>query len=117
MTKDLAKSADIQGRPLTGRDGVKLGTVREAYIDLEAGRIGYIIVEAPGLLGGSGKYHPVPWGRVRYDAVAGAFQAAMTKDEFKSSPNYDRDQLASDGYAWDEQATRYFSAPPSGSAP
>jgi hypothetical protein len=112
MVEILTKSADVQGVHLVGREGVKLGTVREMFVDLASGRIEFIIVEAGGLLGGSGKFHPVPWSAVRYDSVAGAFQAERTKDEFKSSPSYDRDQLANSNYGWHEQAARFFAAPP-----
>ena len=110
MAETLAKSADLQGLHLVGRDGVKLGTVREMFVDLASGRIEFLIVEAAGLLGGSGKFHPVPWSVVRYDSVTGAFQADRTKDDFKASPSYDRNQLADASYAWHEQAARYFAA-------
>ncbi|HEY2357323.1 MAG TPA: PRC-barrel domain-containing protein [Phenylobacterium sp.] len=112
MTNSLTKSADLHGLHLTGRDGVKLGTVREAFIDLVSGRVEFLVVEAVSLLGGSGKFHPIPWSSMRYDPIAAAFQAAMTKDQFKASPNYDRQQLASADYAWGEQASRYFAAEP-----
>jgi hypothetical protein len=67
-------------------------------------------VEAAGLFGGSGKFHPAPWSAVRYDAVAKHFQVEMTKNKFKASPSYDREQFASRDYGWDEQATRYFTS-------
>lgn len=113
MAANFTKSADVQGVQLVGRDGVKLGTVRELFVDLASGRIEFLIVEAGGLLGGSGKFHPVPWAAVRYDSIARAFQAGRTKDDFKASPSYDRDQLADASYAWPEQATRHFAAEPS----
>jgi hypothetical protein len=37
----------------------------------------------------------------------------MTKNDFRASPSYDREQFASPGYAWDEQAVRYFTSPQS----
>jgi sporulation protein YlmC with PRC-barrel domain len=108
MTETLLKSADIQGMHVAGIDGDKLGAVRELFVELASGQVAFLIVEAAGLLGGSGKFHPVPWSAVRYDAVARNFQVAMSKNNFKASPSYDRDQLANRGYGWDEQATRYF---------
>jgi hypothetical protein len=109
MVDGLTKSADVQGLNLVGREGAKLGVVREMFVDLAAGRIEFIIVETSGLLGGSGKFHPVPWVKLRYDTIAGAFQLEMTKDEFKAAPSYDREQLANASYGWTEQAARYFS--------
>ena len=104
----LMKSNDVLGIELTGKGGGKLGTVRETFVDLASGHIGYLIVEGPSLLGGSGKYHPVPWSLVRYDPAAKVFQAEISKDEFKGSPSYDRTQLRSRDYAWDELSARYF---------
>jgi hypothetical protein len=111
MSEGLAKSGDVHGKHLVGQDGVRLGAVRELFLDLAAGRIEFLIVEGASLLGGSGKYHPVPWAAARYDSVAGEFRIDMAKDMFKAAPSYDREQLANPNYAWNEQAARYFAAP------
>lgn len=111
MALTLTKSADIQGLHLVGSAGVRLGTVREAYINLASGQVEFLIVDAGGLLGGTGKYHPIPWSGVRFDPIAKEFQADLSKDKFKGAPSYDREQLASPGYGWSEQAERYFAAP------
>jgi len=108
MTDGLTKSADVRGLRLLGRDGVKLGVVREFFVDILNGGVAFLIVEAGGLLGGTGKFHPVPWRSVRYDPVAGSFQLPMGKDEFKAAPSYDREQLGASGYAWSVQAELYF---------
>ncbi|MDR6625357.1 PRC-barrel domain-containing protein [Caulobacter segnis] len=107
----LTKSKDILDQELVGRDGHKLGHIRETFVDLDTGRIEFLIVEAPGLVGASGKYHPVPWSIVRYDPMAKAFHADVAKDRFKGSPSYDRAQIRSADYAWDEQSNRYFEVP------
>lgn len=107
---NLLKSADLHGKQLSGRDGAKLGVVREAFVDLATGAIAFLIVESQGLLGGSGKFHPVPWSVVRFDGVAGGFVVDMAKEEFKSAPSYDRDQLANANYGWDDQAERFFTS-------
>jgi sporulation protein YlmC with PRC-barrel domain len=110
MTETLTKSADIQGMHVAGIDGDKLGAVRDLFLELSSGQVAFLIIEVAGLLGRAGKFHPVPWSAVRYDAVAKTFQVEMTKNDFKASPSYDREQLANRGYGWDEQATRYFAS-------
>ena len=110
MAETLIKSSDVQGMAVAGIGGDKLGAVRELFLDLSSGQVAFVIIEAGGLLGGSGKFHPAPWSAMRYDAVAGRLQVEMTKTDFKASPSYDREQLASQGYGWDEQASRYFAA-------
>jgi sporulation protein YlmC with PRC-barrel domain len=109
MSETLFKSGEILGMHVAGIDGDRLGAVRELFLELSSGQVGFVIVEAASLLGGSGKFHPVPWSAVRFDAVARNFQVEMTKADFKGSPSYDREQLANREY-WDEQATRYFSS-------
>lgn len=107
----LTRSKDILDQDLIGEGGAKLGVIRETFVDLDTGRIEFLVVEAPGLLGGSGKYHPVPWAVVRYDPMAKTFHADLSKDRFKGSPAYDRAQINSVDYAWDEQSSRYFDVP------
>ena len=110
MTETLIKSSDVLGMNVGGIDGDKLGTVRELFLELSSGQVAFVVIEAAGILRGSGKFHPVPWSAMRYDAVARNFQVEMTKNNFKASPSYDREQLNSPGYGWDEQASRYFTA-------
>ena len=109
MNDNLTKCGDVPGKQLLGRDGAKLGTVREMFVDLASGAVEFIVVEAASLLGGSGKFHPIPWAAVRYDRANETFQIDSAKDEFKASPSYDREQLANPSYGWDEIASRYFS--------
>jgi len=106
----LLKSSDLQGIHLVGLQDARLGTVREVFIDPVIGRAEFLIVDAGGLLGGSGKFHPVPWAAVRFDPIRKVFQAEISKDAFKAGPSYDRDQLGSEGYGWSDQANRHFGA-------
>jgi sporulation protein YlmC with PRC-barrel domain len=108
VAASLVKSSNVIGIPLTGREGRKLGTVRDTYLDLAAGSVAFLIVEAASLLGGSGKYHPVPLGIARYDSVDRSFQVNIAKERFKESPSYDREQLSGEGYGWAEQVERFF---------
>ncbi len=108
MTATLIKSRDVQDIPLHGVDDAKLGAVREMFVQLETGRVAFLVTEVGSWLPSSGKFHPVPWAAVRYDGSANVFRIGLTKAEFKAAPGYDREQLASPDYGWDEQAVRYF---------
>jgi sporulation protein YlmC with PRC-barrel domain len=109
MPEGLVKSADLQGKQLIGMKSVKLGVIREAYIDLDAGTVAYLVVEAAGLFKGAGKFQPIPWAAVRYDGIADVFLAEVDKEQFKAAPSYDREQLANANYGWNDQVSRYFS--------
>jgi sporulation protein YlmC with PRC-barrel domain len=116
MPEGLVKSADLQGKQLIGMKSVKLGVVREAYLNLDAGTIDYLVIEASGLFRSSGKFQPIPWDAVRYDGVADVFLAEVDKEQFKAAPSYDREQLANANYGWNDQVSRYFSATPQNGA-
>jgi sporulation protein YlmC with PRC-barrel domain len=108
MTNHLAKSGDLQGKHLIGPKNARLGSVRDVYLDLGSGQVVFLVVEPPSLLGGSGKFQPVPWASVSYDVVSGDFRSDMDKDRFKAAPSYDREQLANPAYGWPEQVAGYF---------
>lgn len=76
MAPNLMKSSDVIGTPLTDQEGRKLGAVREMYLDPAIRSVAFLIVEAASLLGGSGKYHPVPSRIARYDSVVRSRPAA-----------------------------------------
>ena len=111
MTDHLTKSGDIPGKHVLGQEGAKLGAAREIFVDLAAGTLEFVVVEVTSLLGGSGKFHPVPWRAISYNAGIDVFQIDIAKDDFKASPSYDREQLANASYGWDEQSVRYFQQP------
>lgn len=112
MTDDhMIKSADLIGQTVADSVGGKLGTIREVYLDRRDGRAVFAIVDAGGIFGGGGKFHPVPWRLIRFDEVAGTFAAALTREGLKAAPSYDRDQLNNVGQGWGEQTERFFAKP------
>lgn len=112
MTEDiLIKSGDILGSPLNDLSGSKVGLIREIFLDRRSGQAVYAAVEQSalgGLIGGGGKYHPVPWRLLQWSERDGAYVADLPKDRLKAAPAYDRDQLKSTAYGWSEQVERYF---------
>ena len=102
------RSDSVQGVHVVSADGSKLGVVRELYIDMVTGQTAFLIIEPVGLLGGTGRFHPVPWSAVRWDAAGQTVHLAATRDAFKEAPAYDRAQLTSPNYGWEAQSARYF---------
>jgi sporulation protein YlmC with PRC-barrel domain len=103
----LIKSNDLIGTAVHDAKGGKLAVIRELFIDRRTGQVQFAILDAGGLFGG-GKYHPVPWRLLHFDEAAGAYGAALTKDQFKRAPAYDRDQLNSTAYGWGNQTDQFF---------
>ena len=104
----LTKTADVLGAGVFDAKGHRIATVRELFLDPVSGQAHFAIVEEAGLLGGGGKYHPVPFPQLRWDAGRGGFLAPFDKDRLKAGPSYDRDQINSDAYGWDSQVQSYY---------
>jgi hypothetical protein len=101
------RTADVLGSVLKDAGGHKLGTIREIFFEARTGQAEFVILELSSVFG-SGKFHPVPWSALRFHGDTKAYSTDLTNDILKGSPAYDRDQLADAGYAWGEQARRYF---------
>jgi sporulation protein YlmC with PRC-barrel domain len=106
----LIKSQTIVGMQVTDAEGHKLGTIREVFLDQRTGAIRFAALETGGLLGGGGKFHPVPWRLLRFDDKGEAVVAGFGRDRLKEAPAYDREQLNSPHYGWGAQTLRHFEA-------
>jgi sporulation protein YlmC with PRC-barrel domain len=104
----LIKSTDLVGRAVHDRKGGKLATIREVFIDKLTGRVQFVILDTGGLFGGGGKFHPLPWRLLHFDPAADLYATAVTKDQLKQAPAYDRDQLNSTAYGWGDQIDQFF---------
>ncbi len=106
----LIKSQTIIGMRVIDEKGHKVGVIREVFLDQRTGSIRFAVLEAGGLFGPGGKFHPVPWRLLRFDTTGEAVVSSFERDRLKDAPAYDREQLNSAHYAWGAQTLRHFEA-------
>ena len=104
----LVKSQAIVGMQVVDGRGHKVGTIREIFLDQRTGVIRFAVLEAGGLFGAGGKYHPVPWRLLRFDEKGEAVVSSFDRDRLKDAPAYDREQLNSPHYGWGAQTLRHY---------
>jgi len=104
----LIKSQAIVGMQVVDAKGHKVGTIREIFLDQRSGSIRFAVLEAGGLFGAGGKFHPVPWRLLSFDDKGEAVIASFDRDRLKEAPAYDREQLNSPHYGWGAQTLRHF---------
>ena len=107
----LIKTSEVLGADVYDSGGHKIAVVRELFLDPASGQVHFAIAEVAALLGGGGKYHPIPFAALRWDAARAAYVAPFTKERLKAAPSYDRDQINSNAYGWDSQVQTYYAAP------
>lgn len=104
----LISSASLSGQALYDRAGDKLGVLKDFYVNRMTGQVEFVVGATGGFLGVGEKFHPLPWGLLRYNAAPEGYVVMVGKDEIRAAPAYDRDQLNSAQYGWGDQVHRYF---------
>lgn len=90
---DNAGVYNPSGNTAYGYNGEKIGTVRDALVDPQSGRIRYLILDVGGWF--SSKEVVVPVGEARFDD-SGVYFDNLTKDQVRDLEEYRYDQTYSD---------------------
>ena len=91
-TSEMISSAKVEGTPVYGRDGEKLGTIDHFMVGKRDGRVRYAVMSFGGLFGMGENYHPLPWDQLTYDESQGGYSVSLDQEKLKNSPSYRRDQ-------------------------
>jgi hypothetical protein len=92
-TLRLISSRKVEGTPVVGRDGARLGTIQSFMVDKYSGRVAYAIMTfggAPGILGGFGaSLFPLPWPLLDYDEENDGYGLDISKEELAAAPRFE----------------------------
>lgn len=91
-TRRLIASDKVEGTPVYGRDGERLGSIYNLMIDKRSGRVEYAVMTSGGFLGMGADYVPVPWEMLSYDTDEDGYVVDMTRDELDRAPSFRRGQ-------------------------
>jgi hypothetical protein len=86
MPHNLVPSDRVQGKPVRGRGGERLGTIERLMLDKGNGTVAYAVVRHAGFLGTDQHHYPVPWSALRYNAGQKAFETDLTLDDLRGGP-------------------------------
>ena len=95
MTTVTTQRRTLSASTLTG-DSVRnpqnedLGKVEDLMIDLESGRVAYVVLSFGGFLGMGDKLFAVPFGAMKLDTADHAFVLDVPKDRLKTAPGFDK---------------------------
>ena len=82
MAHSLVPSDRVEGTPVRGRNGEKLGTIERLMLDKVAGTVAYAVIKRGSLL--EHHHYPVPWSALRYNPERRAYDTDLTLDELRS---------------------------------
>jgi len=90
-TGRLIASNKVEGTPVYGRGGDRLGTIYNFMVDKCAGQVEYAVMRHGGFLGLGQRYYPLPWRILSYDTREGGYRIDMSHRDLERAPSFGRD--------------------------
>lgn len=110
-TERLIASDKVEGTPVYGRDGDRLGRIENLMIGKRSGKVEYAVLSFGGFMGMGDRHYPLPWRELTYDERLGGYQVNMSERDLDRAPSHwaDENPRYERGYGSDINA--YYGAP------
>jgi sporulation protein YlmC with PRC-barrel domain len=95
MENLILSSSNIVGTDVKNRRGDNLGTIKDVVIDMEAGRVAYLILASGGFLGIGNKYLALPLETIEIDTVDEKIIVDIDKAKLQSAPGFENESWTS----------------------
>jgi sporulation protein YlmC with PRC-barrel domain len=101
----------VLGTNVQDPSGHKIGEVEDVIVDKESNQIMFAVLSFGGFLGMGEKYHPIPWGSLKYDDSQNAYVVNYTKEQLQAAPAGSVDELTqNDGLNFRDRTYAYYKA-------
>lgn len=90
-TERLIASNKVEGTPVYGRGGDRLGTIYNFMVDKRSGQVEYAVMAYGGFLGLGQRYFPMPWRILTYDTREGGYRVDMSDRDLERAPSFGRE--------------------------
>jgi PRC-barrel domain protein len=90
-TSRLIASNKVEGTPVYGRGGDRLGTIYNFMVDKYSGQVEYAVMRYGGFLGIGQRYYPLPWRILSYDTREGGYHIEMGERDLQRAPSFGRE--------------------------
>ena len=80
----------LVGNKVFNRQGEKLGKIEHIMLDVPAGRVAYVVVEAGSYLGVGSKFFAIPWSKLNLATDKECFVLDMNREQLTLEPAFDK---------------------------
>ena len=117
MTKPhhLIASARVEGAPVFGGAGERLGRIVDLMIDKRSGRIVYALMSHDGFMGMGERFYPLPWSMLNYDPDRQGYVTPLAHADLEKAHTV-VDKEIYDEIEWREAVHSYYGVSPYWSA-
>lgn len=84
----LISSSKVEGTPVIGRDGERLGKIENFMVDKYSGRVAYAVLSFGGTFGFGESLFPLPWSYLTYDVRKDGYVLNLTKEQLAKAPKF-----------------------------
>ncbi|WP_322102721.1 PRC-barrel domain-containing protein [Paraburkholderia sp. J41] len=111
-------ASTLEGDRVFSSDGEEVGKVKDIMLDVQDGRIAYVVMSSGGFLGIGDKFLAVPWNALTLDAGRKCFVVDLTSERVKNAPGFDKTQWPSMAdRTWASSVHQYYGREPYWSTP
>ena len=82
-TVSLIGSDKVQGTPVYGPDGQRIGSIERVMIEKIGGKVSYAVLSFGGFFGIGDDCYPLPWPSLKYNVELDGYQTMITKDQLR----------------------------------
>lgn len=84
-------ASELLGTEVRNLEGEHIGKIEELVLDIETGKISYVVMSLGGFLGRAGKLFAIPWHALALDADNKKMILNVDKEKLKHAPGFDKD--------------------------
>ena len=98
-------ASSLEGDKVVNPAGEHLGEIKEIMLDMDAGKIDYLVIEFGGFLGLGVKYFAIPFRLLKLDAPNKRFVFNQSRETLENAPGFDMDHWPDTNLHFDEVYT------------
>ncbi|MGN6579718.1 MAG: PRC-barrel domain-containing protein [Bordetella sp.] len=102
-------ASKLDGETVYSADGDDVGKIKEVMLDMNSGRIAYVVLSSGGFLGMGDKLLAIPWRAFAIDPERKTLQLSISSEKIKNAPGFDKDSWPSmTNRAWANSVHEYY---------
>lgn len=109
-THHLVAGSQVDGTPVFGKTGEKLGKIDDLMIEKATGRTTYALMSFDGFLGVGTRYYPIPWRMLDYDPDKHGYKTSLSREQIEKGRHVP-DKEIKDEVEWREAVHAYYGSP------
>jgi sporulation protein YlmC with PRC-barrel domain len=109
---EAIRASTVIGTDVKDTNGDSIGEIEDIVLDKLSNNIKFVIVSFGGFLGIGEKYHPLPWGVLKYSEEEDAYVVTLSKEKLKAAPSDSIEALTrNDGNDYRDRVYSYYDHP------